>query len=202
VPTARSQRSRPDRKLLKMVTPGACSSTTASDLLANRWQLAVLLPPGMRQAGCWTRPELLVLGGAPRRNRTGDPILTMEPPGTAVRTAVLAGNARPSGSKLSVLLRPSYAFTSRQTLRCRGQAIVPVEVTTSVSASVWERGVAAAIRQGSEPGGDPPKPPGTASPGTSTARGVRNPRREHMGKPERPSPVSPSGRYSQAAALS
>jgi hypothetical protein len=115
------------------------------------------------------------LSGAPRRNRTGDPILTMEPPGTAVRTAVLAGNARPSGSKLSVLLRPSYAFTSRQTLRCRGQAIVPVEVTTSVSASVWERGVAAAIRQGSEPGGDPPKPPGTASPGTSTARGVRNP---------------------------
>ena len=115
------------------------------------------------------------LGRAPRRNRTGDPILTMEPPGTAVRTAVLAGNARPSGSKLSVLLRPSYAFTSRQTLRCRGQAIVPVEVTTSVSASVWERGVAAAIRQGSEPGGDPPKPPGAAPPGPSTARGVRNP---------------------------
>jgi pimeloyl-ACP methyl ester carboxylesterase len=31
-----------------------------------------------RQAGCWTRPELLVCGGAPRRNRTGDPILTMD----------------------------------------------------------------------------------------------------------------------------
>ena len=45
------------------------------------------------------------LGGAPRRNRTGDPILTMEPPGTAVRTAVCAGEARPSGPKLSVLLR-------------------------------------------------------------------------------------------------
>ena len=28
------------------------------------------------------------LCGAPRRNRTGDPILTMEPPGTAVRTAL------------------------------------------------------------------------------------------------------------------
>jgi Wax ester synthase-like Acyl-CoA acyltransferase domain len=38
--------------------------------------------------------------------------LTMEPPGTAVRTAVLAGHARPSGSKLSVLLRSGYAFTS------------------------------------------------------------------------------------------
>ena len=51
------------------------------------------------------------LCGAPRRNRTGDPILTMEPPGTAVRTAVSAGHARPSGPKLSVLFRPSYAFT-------------------------------------------------------------------------------------------
>jgi hypothetical protein len=28
------------------------------------------------------------LNGAPRRNRTGDPILTMEPPGAAVRTAI------------------------------------------------------------------------------------------------------------------
>jgi hypothetical protein len=46
-----------------------------------------------------------------RRNRTGDPILTMEPPGTAVRTAVIAGRARPSGPELSILLRRSYAFT-------------------------------------------------------------------------------------------
>jgi hypothetical protein len=78
VPTARSQRSRPDRKLLKMVAPKRVRLTTASDLLANRWQPAVLLRPGMRQAGCWTRPGLLVWGGAPRRNRTGDPILTMD----------------------------------------------------------------------------------------------------------------------------
>ena len=35
------------------------------------------------------------LCGAPRRNRTGDPILTMEPSGTAVRTAVVPGHARP-----------------------------------------------------------------------------------------------------------
>src|SRR4029450_9484969 len=47
---------------------------------------------------------------APRRNRTADPILTMEP-GTAVRTAVCPGHARPSGPKLSVLLRRSHAFT-------------------------------------------------------------------------------------------
>jgi hypothetical protein len=112
VPTARSQRSRPDRTLLKTVTPERGYTTTASDLLANRWQLAILLPPGMRQAGCWTRPRLLVWGGAPRRNRTGDPILTMEPPGTAVRTAVPPGHARPSGPKLSVLLRRRYALTS------------------------------------------------------------------------------------------
>jgi hypothetical protein len=32
----------------------------------------------MKQAGYWTRPDLLVWGGAPRRNRTGDPILTMD----------------------------------------------------------------------------------------------------------------------------
>jgi len=43
------------------------------------------------------------LGWSPRRNRTGDPILTMEPPGTAVRTAVSPGRARPSGTKLSAL---------------------------------------------------------------------------------------------------
>jgi hypothetical protein len=36
-----------------------------------------------------------LVGGAPRRNRTGDPLLTMEPPGTAVRTAVTAGGAQP-----------------------------------------------------------------------------------------------------------
>jgi hypothetical protein len=53
------------------------------------------------------------LGRAPRRNRTGDPILTMEPPGTAVRTAVSPGRARPLGPKLSVLLRQSYALTFR-----------------------------------------------------------------------------------------
>jgi hypothetical protein len=48
---------------------------------------------------------------APRRNRTGDPILTMEPPGTAVRTTVSAGHARPSGPKLSALSTCSYAFS-------------------------------------------------------------------------------------------
>ena len=37
------------------------------------------------------------VGGAPRRNRTGDPILTMEPPGTAVRTAVSPARVRPWG---------------------------------------------------------------------------------------------------------
>jgi hypothetical protein len=31
----------------------------------------------MQEAGCETRPELLVWGGALRRNRTGDPILTI-----------------------------------------------------------------------------------------------------------------------------
>ena len=43
----------------------------------------------------------------------GDPILTMEPPGTAVRTAIPAGRARPSGPKLSVLSWGGYALTFR-----------------------------------------------------------------------------------------
>ena len=51
------------------------------------------------------------LAGAPRRNRTGDPILAMEPPGTAVRTAVSPGDNRPSRLNLSVFLRRRYAFT-------------------------------------------------------------------------------------------
>jgi hypothetical protein len=49
--------------------------------------------------------------GAPRRNRTGDPILTMEPPGTAVRTAVSPGHARPWVPKLSALSTHSNAFS-------------------------------------------------------------------------------------------
>jgi hypothetical protein len=83
------------RKLLKRVTPERVYMTTASDLLANRWQLAILLPPGMRQAGCWTRPELLVWGGAPRRNRTGDPILTMYPRPTVMPPCVFPGRSAP-----------------------------------------------------------------------------------------------------------
>src|SRR5215217_3672157 len=65
-------------------------------------------------------------GGAPRRNRTGDPILTMEPPGTAVRTAVLAGHAGPSGPKLSVLFQRSYALTSNQVLIIAGEAMIVI----------------------------------------------------------------------------
>jgi hypothetical protein len=49
----------------------------------------------MQEAGCKTRPVLLVWGGAPRRNRTGDPILTMNLALTAVRTSISAGRRRP-----------------------------------------------------------------------------------------------------------
>jgi hypothetical protein len=111
LPTARSLRSGEDRKPLKKVASKRARATTVGELLANRWQTAVRSAPGIEEAGCWTRPVLLVWGGAPRRNRTGDPILTMEPPGTAVRTPVSPGHARPSGPKLSVLFRRSYAFT-------------------------------------------------------------------------------------------
>ena len=95
MPAARSQRSEPDRKPLKTVTPERVHTTTVSDLLANRWQIAIQGSPGMEEAGYKTRPELLVWGGAPRRNRTGDPILTMNLALTAVRTSVSAGRCRP-----------------------------------------------------------------------------------------------------------
>jgi hypothetical protein len=75
--------------------PKRAHATTLSDLLANRWQTAIWSPPVIQQAGLWIRPELLVCGGAPRRNRTGDPILTMNLALTAVRTSVSAAHAEP-----------------------------------------------------------------------------------------------------------
>jgi hypothetical protein len=54
----------------------------------------------MQEAGYKTRPVLLVWGGAPRRNRTGDPILTMDRRPSAVLTRVLAGHWRPWTAKL------------------------------------------------------------------------------------------------------
>jgi hypothetical protein len=54
-----------------------CSEDYGRRFLANLWQMAVQGGPGMHEAGYKTRPELLVWGGAPRRNRTGDPILTI-----------------------------------------------------------------------------------------------------------------------------
>jgi hypothetical protein len=78
----------------------ACSNDCILWFLANLWQMAVAGPPGTRQAGCWTRPELSVLWWSPRRNRTGDPILTMNLALTAVRTRISAGRRRPSTAKL------------------------------------------------------------------------------------------------------
>jgi hypothetical protein len=82
-------------KPLKTGASERVPATTICDLLANRWQTALGGPPSMRQAGCWTRPDLVAWGGAPRRNRTGDPILTMNLAPTAVRTGVSAGRRRP-----------------------------------------------------------------------------------------------------------
>jgi hypothetical protein len=49
----------------------------------------------LQQAGYKIRPVLLVCGGAPRRNRTGDPILTMDRRPSAVLSRVLAGRTEP-----------------------------------------------------------------------------------------------------------
>jgi hypothetical protein len=42
-----------------------CSNDYGPRFLANFWQMAVGSAPGMEAAGCRTRPELLVCGGAP-----------------------------------------------------------------------------------------------------------------------------------------
>jgi hypothetical protein len=61
----------------------AWSQSTESGYQADRCTRKEPAPnPGMVSIYAGHR-----LVGAPRRNRTGDPILTMEPPGTAVRTA-------------------------------------------------------------------------------------------------------------------
>ena len=87
-----------------------CSKrTTQSGKLSGKRGCRLLI---MRQAGSCTRPGLLVLGWSPRWNRTGDSILTMEPPGTAVRTGVVPGHARPSGPQLSALSTHNYGLSS------------------------------------------------------------------------------------------
>ena len=57
-----------------------------------KWQLSALEAQTDRGR---TRPGLLVWGGALRRNRTGDPILTMDRQPSAVLSHVLAAQATP-----------------------------------------------------------------------------------------------------------
>jgi len=54
-----------------------CPNDYGQRFLANLWQMAVQGFPGMEEAGSKTRPDLELQCGAPRRNRTGDPILTI-----------------------------------------------------------------------------------------------------------------------------
>jgi len=109
--------------------PGKCSSSAMHVTTTNHQGTQPAVPVGsaikhkddqrLRWSLAWW---------SPRRNRTGDPILTMEPPGTAVRTAVSPGHARPYVPKLSVLLRPSYALTFKPCAgRMAGVIAAPVE---------------------------------------------------------------------------
>jgi hypothetical protein len=86
-------------------------------------------------------------------------------------------------------------------LRCREQAIVPIEFMTSDRLCPRkERG--GAIRQGSEPGGDPPKPPGAAPPGPKHGSQREELSAESTSGNRSGRPRFPPGRYAQAAALS
>jgi hypothetical protein len=55
-------------------------------------------------------PRLIPLGQPSASQPDPSASLTMEPPGTAVQTAIFAGRARPSGPKSSVLIRRGYAL--------------------------------------------------------------------------------------------
>jgi hypothetical protein len=104
---------------------------------------------------CWRRP---LAARAPRPGSgspaAGAPATLEDPTNSGGRAGPLTANAGPSHG--------------------------PIEFTTSASACP-QRGRGAAIRQESEPGGDPPKPPGAASPpGPTTARGVEEPTAETM----------------------
>jgi hypothetical protein len=73
--------------------------------------------PGRRNTGVCAGHHL---GGAPRRNRTGDPILTMDRRPSAVLTALLAGRAAPSVAKLWAQCRTIKTHSDRRQLRsCR-----------------------------------------------------------------------------------
>jgi hypothetical protein len=113
------------------------------------------------------------LCGAPRRNRTGDPILTMEPPGTAVRTAVSAARVRPSGPKLWVLFRRSYA-------------LILLHAWSLLRRAVLLPAIPAIGELGSAPVGNPPAVSG-ASARAAAARAI--PQREQW-----PRPTSSDGR--------
>ena len=80
--------------LLALALPGLSLPGYGRRSLANLWQMAVRGSRACKRPG--VGPACADgLGWSPRRNRTSDPILTMEPPGTAVRTAVSPGRARP-----------------------------------------------------------------------------------------------------------
>ena len=51
------------------------ATTLSAARLRNVVSGRSLVNDGSELSGYWTRPDLLVCGGAPRRNRTGDPIL-------------------------------------------------------------------------------------------------------------------------------
>ena len=83
------------RKLLKTVT----GSEFVRPLLVICWQIAgnwrFFFLRGCDRPGAGPGLACGSVVDPPRRNRTGDPVLTMEPPGTAVRTAVSPAHARP-----------------------------------------------------------------------------------------------------------
>jgi hypothetical protein len=79
--------------------------------------------------------------GAPRRNRTADPILTMELPGTAVRTAISPARARPSGSKfIGSLAAKLCAHFSRHGRIVAGAGHHPVRDRRLSHFLQWTRG--------------------------------------------------------------
>jgi hypothetical protein len=101
-----------------------------------------------------------------------------------VRNAVSPGHARPSGPKLSALSTRRDAFSDSVQISRALRSLSDDPIIRFVC----EADAAAVIRQGSEPGGDPPKPPG-AAPGPSTAHGMSRLTAEGASGTEAPAPV-------------
>src|SRR5215216_279828 len=82
----------------------------------SSWQTSGKRPPaalGKATVRCKTRSDLLLWGGAPRRNRTGDPILTMDRRPSAVLSRIFPAGMTPWMAQLWAQLHRAPQATTQ-----------------------------------------------------------------------------------------